>query len=367
MKYEQIKQFKNRAITLIRLNKFVTFFLILSLVIMFSGEKDTVDEANILKVESSYKEDEVILDNQIDFLRDERNTALSIIDELQKRISSLEQKQVSKPIAKKEQQEDKLAGLFKSNGIIDQVTSSSSGIVKKTNTNKSLSFPVPFTKYSGEMTIPSGSRVKATMLTGMETGFGQKEPVLIAIDQEMILPNNYKVDLKGCVALGKASGDESKERVCIEIYTLACFTQEGEAIERKMRAFIADDEDSSHCAIGRVNTKGHKAVYKSALAEMISGAGKILQASTTLTGLSPLGSIAKTVTGSGIKSVIGGGIAKGSQTMANWWLNQANMMMPSIDVKAGRGIWLVTLEKFKVPKKFISEKEISDEEYYSDF
>ena len=85
----------------------------------------------------------------------------------------------------------------------------------------------------------------------MQSGYGGREPVLIAFDKEMILPNHYEIDLTGCMALGKASGDESKERVCIEVYSLACIDNNGKSIEKDIKAFIVDDRDSTHCAIGK--------------------------------------------------------------------------------------------------------------------
>ena len=111
----------------------------------------------------------------------------------------------------------------------------------------------------------------------------------------------------------------------------------------------------------KVNTKGHKAVYKSALAEMIAGAGRILQAGSTVTNVSPLGGVTKILSGNSAKNVLGGGVARGAQTLANWWINQANMMMPTIDVEAGRPIWIITLDSFKLPKRFLNEKEKAHE------
>ena len=56
-------------------------------------------------------------------------------------------------------------------------------------------------------------------------------------------------------------------------------------------------------------------------------------------------------------------MAKGAQTLASWYMNQANMLMPTIDLNAGRPVWIITLKSFEIPKKFVTRKEKLYETY----
>ena len=78
-----------------------------------------------------------------------------------------------------------------------------------------ISFPVKANKKKEDLgvQIPSGSFVKAKLLTGIEAPEGKALPVLLQADYAFIGPNKSKVDLSGCFLIAKSTGNLSIERV----------------------------------------------------------------------------------------------------------------------------------------------------------
>src|SRR5690606_18276334 len=71
-----------------------------------------------------------------------------------------------------------------------------------------ISFPVKDTAPTDiGVVIPSGSYVKAKMMTGVEAPEGKNYPVLLQLDYAFVGPNRTKVDLTGCFGISKAQGD----------------------------------------------------------------------------------------------------------------------------------------------------------------
>jgi len=274
------------------------------------------------------------------------NTKLNKIKEEQKAQIEIDTVQIKQAAVKKEvtQTQKKTVSNRKTKRIIRK--------------KRDYRFDVSFKENTTTLKIPKGTRVPATLLTGVESKENGREPVLLALDGNFYLPNNYKMNMVGCALLGKAEGNMSNERVCIQVYSLACVSRAGEVFETSVNGFIADDKDNAHCAIGKVNSKADSHAYKSAIAEMISMAGDFIKQGAITSTTTPLGGVTTTIsTGQRMKEVAAAGGSAGAKSIADWYMRKADKLMPTINVGSGRRVWVVNLKTIEIPETyFVKEK-----------
>jgi len=351
----------------------------------FGGSEETIEKNNI-------KEKEVKKVKTF-FSSDERNHNSARMNELDKIVKELQKKnlEMSNELSKLKSEKDKKeAGAdsydmdFKNitnelSGYMDEVSYKDASVQKKKKIKtvkkikkykkrwpvlkeKTLDVKVSI-KNVGQITLPHGSRIYATLLNGAEPANGKNAPVLLQFDHVMHMANNYIIDLSGCLALGRAQGNISNERADILIEKMACISPNGDILEKEnLSGWVADGRDNSNGIIGNVNTKGHKAAFKSAFAEMIGMAGQIISKTSTVTSDSPLGSVTKTIVNSNSATAIAGSaISKGAQSIASWFMKNANTMLPTINIGSGQKVWVILLKSVKVPKYFFKKEKINAE------
>lgn len=217
-----------------------------------------------------------------------------------------------------------------------------------------ISFPVKGQKSEQEVTItiPSGSFVKAKLLTGVEAPEGKTYPVLVQLDFAYILPNHHRLDLSGCFMILKATGNLSIERVEMQATKLSCVAQNGTMFERKVNGFIADDRDNSFAVMGRVNTKQHRVAATAFLTSVVAGIGRAIQQAQTTQQTTPLGGSQSVVTGSQAQFIGAGGAATAAEMVAQWYLRQAQNLLPTINVGSGQDVWVVLQEQVHLPQSY---------------
>ncbi len=217
-----------------------------------------------------------------------------------------------------------------------------------------ISFPVKdqISEKTTGVVIPPGSYVKAKLMTGVEAPEGRTYPVLLQLDFAYIVPNKKKLDLSGCFMIAKSQGDLSTERVQMQASKLSCVSREGKMFERDVNGFIADDKDNSFAVIGSVNSKQDRVATMAFLSSVVEGVGKALgQAQTTQT-TTPLGGSQSTFTGDQMTGIAAGGASNAAGLVTQWYLKQAQNLLPTINVGSGQNVWIVMQETVKLPNDY---------------
>lgn len=227
-----------------------------------------------------------------------------------------------------------------------------------------ISFPVTALKKDVEDTVshqgvslPSGSYVKAKLMTGVEAPEGKTYPVLLQLDHVFIAPNKHRIDLSGCFIIAKAEGDLSTERVQMQATKLSCVSKKGKMFEREISGFVADDKDNSFAVGGSVNSKQDRVAAMSFLSKVVEGIGKAIQNAQTTTTTGEFGSTASNVTGDQGKYILAGGATGAASQVADWYLKQAQNLLPTISVVSGQDVWIVLQNTIKLPTEFFKKVE----------
>ena len=201
-----------------------------------------------------------------------------------------------------------------------------------------------------EIYLPSGSFMKATLLTGVDAptvmgGRAEPRPVLLRIKDLAILPNRIKSDLKGCFVTGAAEGKLNDERVHIVLERLSCIAKNGRAvIDQRVDGYVVDED-------GKVGLKGFVAapklgsnIARSAIAGFFGGLGQAIQMSSMNTQITPTGTqqfLSSTDTKNLIRSGVGGGLSSAAEDVRKFYLQLAQQSMPVIEVGAAKTVTIV--------------------------
>lgn len=222
-----------------------------------------------------------------------------------------------------------------------------------------ISFPVKATgkSYLKEpgITLPSGSYVKAKLMTGVEAPEGKTYPVLMQLDYAYVIPNHKRLDLAGCFIIAKAQGDLSTERVQMQANKLSCVSKHGGMFEREVNGFIADDADNSFAVMGSVNTKQDRVAATAFLASIVSGIGKAIQQAQTTSQTTPLGGSQSVITGDQAKYIGAGGASEAATMVTQWYLKQAQNLLPTINVGSGQDVWVIMQDQVDLPKDYFTQ------------
>lgn len=220
-----------------------------------------------------------------------------------------------------------------------------------------ISFPVQGTRMRerSEIALPVGSYVKAKLLTGVEAPEGNPYPVLLQLDFANILPNKKSLDLRGCFMIAKAQGDLSTERVQMQATKLSCVSKSGQMFERDINGFVADAADNSFAVIGTVNTKQDRVAAMAFLSSVVEGLGKAIQMAQTSEQTAADGTTRTTLTGNQGKYIAAGGAGTAAGMVAQWYLKQAQNLLPTINVGSGQDIWVVMNETVALPHEYFKK------------
>ncbi|MGE0633637.1 MAG: TraB/VirB10 family protein, partial [Pseudobdellovibrionaceae bacterium] len=231
-----------------------------------------------------------------------------------------------------------------------------------------IAFPVMNATKSEGVVLPSGSYVKAKILTGVDVPEGKTYPVLMVLDFSYVAPNDHKIDLSGCFMIAKAEGDLSTERVQMQATKMSCVSKKGKMFEREVNGFIADDKDGSFAMKGQVNSKQGRVAAMAFIAGVVEGVGKAVQASQTTQSTNPLGGSSSMLTGDTGKYAVAGGASNAAGMVAQWYLQQAQNLAPTVAIGSGRDVWIVMKDKVNLPEEFFKkERKAQDEGIYSYF
>lgn len=187
--------------------------------------------------------------------------------------------------------------------------------------------------------IPTTSFVAATLLNGADAPTGGQAqsnplPIVLQVKNPANLPNGHKANIKNCRFLAAAWGDLSSERMFARIETLSCVIN-GKSYEMPAKGYIVG-EDGKTGMRGRLVSKKGKLLGLSFLSGVVSATGSVASSiGSTTTAIGGLST--STVRGSdAARSALGGGVSEGSNTLAEYYREQAESLFDVIEIDAGR-------------------------------
>ncbi|MGE3611004.1 MAG: TraB/VirB10 family protein [Bacteriovoracaceae bacterium] len=221
-----------------------------------------------------------------------------------------------------------------------------------------ISFPVQGKeRVQEEMTVkvPSGSYLKAKLLTGVEASESRPVPVLLQADFFFVGPNKSKIDLSGCFIIAKSQGNLSIERVEMQANKISCVSKSGRMFEKELNGFMADGKDSSFGITGLVNSKQDRVASVAFLSSIVQGIGSAIQQAQTNTQANALGGASTIVTGDQAKYMAAGGVSNAASLVTNWYLQHAQNLLPTINIGSGQDVWIVLQDTVDLPNWYFAK------------
>ena len=198
--------------------------------------------------------------------------------------------------------------------------------------------------------LPTGSHVKARIVSGVEANAREPYPVLLQLDYAFTGPNKTRIDLSNCFMIAKARANMSTERVMMETESLSCVREDGEHFKRDAKGYVAGN-DNTFGATGTYISKQGQVLLAAVLASIAKNAGQAIadaQKTTSILGADKA-STASNITGNRAAFIGGSALVDGGAMVAQWYLEQAKELLPSIGVGSGQEVFVVMLDTIKVP------------------
>lgn len=196
------------------------------------------------------------------------------------------------------------------------------------------------------------SFTRGVMLGGVDAPTGGQaqsnpHPVLIRLEDNAILPNQFRSNVRECFVIAAAYGDIASERAYLRAERLSCVRTDGSAMEVKITAAVYG-EDGKVGVRGRLVTKQGQMLANALLAGVVSGIGQGITNYGTTTTTSTFGQIATTDSSQAFRAGVGNGVGKALDRLANYYIKLAENTFPIIEVDAGRAVDVVLTEGVRI-------------------
>lgn len=320
---------------------------------------------------STYKKKDRLVSKKLNVITKGQKDILESFSKLSKRVEEMEKqkKQVKEDENEKNKKEGEKKEGERAEKVIFHNTTEKFKVEKvqdankrkhlgKKNVNKRkrqvkrsiVSFPVKdkTRKKKLGIVLPSGSYVKAKLLTGVEVPEGKTYPVLAQLDYAFIAPSNTRIDLSGCFLILKSSGDLSTESVQFQATKLSCVSKKGMMFERKVNGFIADNKDSNFGVRGELLSKQGRVARMALVSSIVEKASSLISGAK-----------------SGTQKALASSSGDAASIVANWYLKQAQSLLPTIRVGSGQDIWVVMADKVNLPSEYFRKRRNGNESIYS--
>ncbi|GBG14410.1 conjugal transfer pilus assembly protein TraB [Novimethylophilus kurashikiensis] len=191
--------------------------------------------------------------------------------------------------------------------------------------------------------LPAGSFSSATMISGVEaftggTAQSQPQPVVVRIDENAVLPNAAKYQIKGCHVLASVWGDMSSERVYGRLATLTCVDANNKLVLSEEVEGNLIDSDGKNGIRGTLQDRQGAKLARSLLAGFAQGMASAFGTAQGVVTNSVFGATQTISGGDAMASAGYKGANTAANTLAQFYLKQAEATMPVIAVDAGRKI-----------------------------
>jgi hypothetical protein len=147
-----------------------------------------------------------------------------------------------------------------------------------------------------------------------------------------------------------AKADLSIERVVMAPHTLSCVMENGEHFDRGVKGFVAGS-DSANGLEGVYLSKQNKVFLAALLASIVKGAGEAVQMSNIEEQVSGAehGAVARNFKGNVTQFAVAKGLTDAGGMVADWYLEQAKALLPTIGVASGAEVWVVMTKTVEIP------------------
>ena len=125
--------------------------------------------------------------------------------------------------------------------------------------------------------------------------------------------------------------------------------------EREVNGFVADDKDNSFAVMGSVNSKQDRVAAMAFLSSIVEGVGKALQQAQTTQQVTPLGGSQSALTGNGAEYMAAGGASNAASMVTQWYLKQAQNLLPTINIGSGQDVWVIMQDTIKLPTDYFRQ------------
>ncbi len=196
--------------------------------------------------------------------------------------------------------------------------------------------------------IPAGTILSGMLLTGLDAPTSENTknepfPVLINIDKDAILPNEYSFNLKECFLLAAGYGDMSSERVYLRAESLNCISDSGKVIENTINGYIVGTDGKAGIR-GRLVSKQGKLIVRSLMAgflEGLAGVFDVQQVPTLTTSNNGTVEYQRIYSKQALQGAGASGASKALERVADFYLKLADNMFPVLEIDAARRVDLV--------------------------
>ncbi|KAA1186418.1 TrbI/VirB10 family protein [Photorhabdus heterorhabditis] len=213
-----------------------------------------------------------------------------------------------------------------------------------------------------EMFLPATSIITGVLVTGLEapTSISSKSepmPVTMRIKKDVILPNNFTMDLRDCNLLGSAVGDLASQRAYIRATSISCVNSKGKAFDVKLEAYAVSEFDGKNGIKGTLISRNGNAIAGSAVAGGLSAlAGSLSPSRVSSLNIDP-NSQAKYQTPNfdALGALAGSGAASGGlNRLVDYYTSIAEQQWPVVEISPGRPITFVVQSGATIPTNLVS-------------
>ncbi|MBX7132637.1 MAG: conjugal transfer protein TraB [Thermomicrobiales bacterium] len=196
------------------------------------------------------------------------------------------------------------------------------------------------------------SFTRGVMLGGLDAPTGgnaqsNPHPVLIRLEDNAVLPNRFRSNVRECFVIAAGYGDIASERAYMRTESLSCIRNDGSALEVKIQGSVFG-EDGLVGVRGRLVTKQGQMLANALLAGLISGFGQGLSNYNTTVSQSTFGTVSTTEGSQSFRQGIGTGVGKALDRLANYYIKLAESTFPIIEVGAGRSVDVVITKGVRI-------------------
>jgi conjugal transfer pilus assembly protein TraB len=198
--------------------------------------------------------------------------------------------------------------------------------------------PVSFTRgiLLGGLDAPTGGQAQAN-----------PQPVLIRLEDNAVLPNRFRSQVKECFIIAAGYGDISSERAYLRTENLSCVRHDGTTLEAKIQGSVFG-EDGKNGMRGRLVTKEGQVLAKALLAGFMSGMGSGLAQQSSTLSVSPLGATQSVEPGKIFQYGAYNGVGRAMDRLAQYYVSQLDKIFPVIEIDAGRAVDVVITKGVRI-------------------
>ena len=198
--------------------------------------------------------------------------------------------------------------------------------------------PVSFTRgiLLGGLDAPTGGQSQSN-----------PHPVLIRLEDNAVLPNRFRANVRECFVIAAGYGDISSERAYLRTESLSCVRNDGTTIEVKIQGSVYG-EDGLVGVRGRLITKQGQMLANALLAGVVSGIGQGIATSGSTVTQSAFGTISTASGSDAFKQGVGNGIGTALDRLAQYYIKLAEGTFPVIEVDAGRQVDVVITKGVRI-------------------